>query len=370
MSELLRDGDVHGRYASRSEAVLASALAACNAGWTQAQWREVLAGSALAEWAVVQHRKTGARRHRNPPDTEHRLAGVWAKATRRVAERPPTSDHLSVRAELAEVHAAADRNPAVWAGAAGVTDRAVLAALLTVAGAACTFTVTASTRQLAEAANISASTVAIALQRLTDKGWLRRDHPATGTMAAGWRLLRPSTVKDPPAAVHAVLDSLPPRPLAPVSSARAHDAFAHTSNYGLGRVAARLFDLLSDGAYGGLTITQLAALSGLHRRTVQRHLTSLQAAGLVTCGGRGSERTWGRSLTAGDPQRLPEALQAAADSTGSTGSAARRKERYSAERQAFTAYWADFTARRGWAVQRGLYRPDQPPLPLPLPLAA
>ena len=64
---LLRDGDVGGRYASRSEAVLATALAAAGAGWTEAGWREVLADSALGEWAQVQRRRTGTRRHRERP---------------------------------------------------------------------------------------------------------------------------------------------------------------------------------------------------------------------------------------------------------------------------------------------------------------
>ncbi|MDP9437050.1 MAG: hypothetical protein M3P93_18435, partial [Actinomycetota bacterium] len=59
---LLRDGDVDFRYASRSEAVMATALAAAGAGWSEAAWREVLAGSALGEWAGVQRRKGGGRR--------------------------------------------------------------------------------------------------------------------------------------------------------------------------------------------------------------------------------------------------------------------------------------------------------------------
>ena len=32
---LLRDGDTHGRYHSRSEAVMATALAAAGAGWAE-----------------------------------------------------------------------------------------------------------------------------------------------------------------------------------------------------------------------------------------------------------------------------------------------------------------------------------------------
>jgi len=361
---LLRDGDVDGRYASRSEAVLATALAAAGAGWTEAGWREVLAGSALGEWAQVQRRRTGTRRHRNVPDVEHRLATTWAKAARRAVERPPVADAVSVRGELAAVLAAADRNPGVWRGAAGVSDRAVLAVLVQIGLAACTVTPSASTRQLSELANISPATAAVALGRLRTRGWLRLEHPAAGTQAATWRLVRPDHLQHPPAAVEQVLEALPPRPLLPASgSARAHDAFTHTVHGGLGRVAARLFDVLDDGAYGGLSVPQLTALTGLHPRTVRRHLVGLQAAGLAAAGGGG--RTWARSLTAGDPEQLGGALSEAAVLLECTGVTERRRHRHLAQRTAFTTYWTDFSARRGWAVQRGLYRPDQPQLPLP-----
>ena len=364
MTALLRDGDTHGRYLSRSEAVLATALAAANANWTETAWRQVLAGSALSDWAEQQHRKAGTSRHRNPPDIEHRLVVAWAKATRRVATRPPVADAPSVRAELAALLAAAEHNPALWRGAAGVTDRAVLAALVDIAAAAATLTPSASTRQLSEAANISPATAAIALRRLAGRGWLRLEYPAAGTHAATWRLLRPEQVANPPAAVHEVLEALPPRPLTPSGgSARAHDAFTHTVHGGLGRVAARLFDVLDDGAYGGLSVVELTALTGLHRRTVLRHLVGLQAAGLVAAGDGG--RRWARSLTAGDPVQLKAALDGAAVLLGCAGSTARRRERHAAQREAFTRYWTDFAARRGWAVQRGLYRPEQPQLPLP-----
>jgi len=366
MAALLREGDVEGRYGSRSEAVMATALAAACAGWTESEWRDTLAAAVpeLAGWSGGQRRKTGGLRPRNPADADRRLATTWAKALRRVAHRPPVADHFAVRAELADLLAAADADPSVWKGAAGVTNRAVLAALVDVAAASCTLTPSASTRQLAETANISAGTAATALHRLAGSGWLRLEHPAAGTQAASWRLVRPEVTSTPPPAVEAVLDELPPRRVRfDGASSRRCDAFAHPINGGLGRVAARLFDLLDDGARGGLSTAQLAALSGLHPRTVHRHLTALQAAGLADYGGLTS--SWARSLPAGDPDRLPAALAEAAAAIGSTGATARRAARHAAEREAFTSYWTDFTNRRGWAVQRGLYRPDQPTLSLP-----
>ncbi len=286
-------------------------------------------------------------------------------AVRRAHERPAVADAPSVRAELAALLAAADHNPALWAGAAGVTDRAVLAALVDVALAAATLTPSASTRQLGERANISHSTAAVALGRLVTRGWLRQEQPANGTLAATWRLVRPANLPALPREVDELLEALLPRPLTPAGgSARAHDAFAHTIHGGLGRVAARVFDALDDGAHGGLSVRQLAALTGLHPRTIIRHLVALQAADLATSGGGG--RTWSRSLAAGDATQLPAILDAAATMLGCAGTTERRAAQHAAQREAYVAYWADFTARRGWAVQRGLYRPDQPRLPLPL----
>lgn len=363
ITALLRDGDTAGRYTSRSEAVMATALAAASAGWTETAWRHILAASALSDWAAQQRRKGGGLRRRNPADVNHRLTTTWRAAARRAQNRPPVADAASVRAELAALLTAADHNPATWAGAAGVTDRAVLAALVDVAAAACTPTPSASTRQLSEAANISPGTAAISLRRLIDRGWLQLEQAASGTLAAVWRLLRPEAVQDPPRPVEELLEALPPRPLSPAGgSARAHDAFSHTIHQGLGRVAARLFDALDDGAHGGLDVRQLAALTGLHPRTVVRHLVALQAADLATSGGGG--RTWARSLTAGDTERLPRALDNAAALLGSTGTTARRVARHAAHRQAYVTWWTDFAARRGWAVERGLYRPEQPALPL------
>lgn len=363
ITALLRDGDDQERYTSRSEAVMATALAAASAGWSESAWREVLADSALGEWASQRRRKGGGRRPRNAGDAERRLVTTWVKAVRRVAQRPPTSDHLSVRAELAAVVATADHNPAAWSRAAGVTDRAVLAVLVDVALAAGTLTPSASVRQVAEAANVGAATATRSLQRLREKGWLRLEHAAQGTQAAAWRLVRPEAVPEPSRAVEEVLETVPPRPLAPVTgSARAHDAFAHTTHGGLGRVAARLFDALDDGSQGGLSIRQLAALTGLHPRTVARHLITLQAAGLATAGAGGS--TWARSAGAACPADLPAALEEAAAVLGSTGVTAARAARHAAQREAFTSWRTDFDARRGWAVQRGLYRPDAPRLPL------
>ena len=89
IAALLVVGDSHGLYFPRSEAVTATALAAACAGWTEAVWRDVLAGSALSGWAA-QRRGTGGAlpqpgRRRQAP---HNHLG---KAVRRAHERPPAT---------------------------------------------------------------------------------------------------------------------------------------------------------------------------------------------------------------------------------------------------------------------------------------
>jgi len=365
MTALLRDGTGLDRYGSRSEAVMATAVAAVNAGWDEDTWRLALeAGSAdLSSWATTQ-RRDGRARQRSAADAHRRLATTWRNAAERVRQRPPTTDHFSVRAELAEIAATADADPTAWARAAGVTDRAVLAVLLDIATAACTLTPSASTRQISESANISPTTAWKSLVRLTDRGWLRQETASSGTLAAAWRLLRPEALPEPPKAVAEVLEALPPRqPLTATgqrTSARGHDAFTHTIHGGLGRVAARLYDLL-DPSGEPLTAVQLEALSGLHARTVRKHLHALVQVGLVDVDDAGYHRL---------PDTTGEWLDAVADELGSTGVTARRRQRHLDQREAFMAYRADFEARRGWRVERGLYRPDEPQLALPVPRAA
>ena len=365
MAGLLRDGDAYGAYASRSQAVMATAVACAAAGWTYEQWHTALhAGTHdLATWSTHKRLKHGGTKPRQPADVDRRLATTWRRAQTRARLRPAAADAPSVRAELTAIRHQVDTHPEAWAGAAGVTDHAVLQVALATGYACCRLTVSISTRQVADAANISYSTASLALRRLVDAGWLRLETPAGGTNAATYRLLAPTLDTTPSSAfLEQVLDELPPRQISFTESTRAHDAFAHTINHGLGRVAARIFDQLDDGAHGGHTPAQLATLTGLHRETVRRHLVALQAAGLATTGRRGA--TWSRSLTAGDPDTLPHALDDAAAALGSAGSTARRRERHQAQREAYTTWWTDFDARAGWAVQRGLYRPDRPRLPL------
>ncbi|TNM60462.1 MULTISPECIES: winged helix-turn-helix transcriptional regulator [Actinomycetes] len=361
MTALLRDGTGLDRYASRSEAVMATAVAAVNAGWDEETWRLALEGACeeIAAWAATQIRQ-GRSRQRSAGDAERHLSTTWRNAVARVAERPPTGDHFTVQAELAEIDLTISAHPHLWGKASGPSDRAVLQVLLAIAREACTLTPSASTRQVSEHANVSPTTVTNALRRLAKAGWVRQDSPAQGTLAPTWRLLRPEDLPAPAPEVAAVLENLPVLPLAAAlgrTSVRAHDAFSHSIHGGLGRIAARLVDLLDPTGAQRLTAAQLQALSGLHRRTVTKHVRALALAGLVEVDHRGVRR-----VLETDAAAAAEHLDDVAGELGSTGVVARRKARHAAQREAFTLWRVDFDARRGWRVERGLYRPEQPQL--------
>lgn len=94
MLTLLERGDVEGRYQSRSEAVMATAVAAVNAGWDEETWRHVLRDGPLNHWADTQIRKTGARRSRRGHDTERRLHTTWLALS---TGSPAVPQHVTTR---------------------------------------------------------------------------------------------------------------------------------------------------------------------------------------------------------------------------------------------------------------------------------
>ncbi len=378
MTALLRDGVGLDNYTSRSEAVMAVTVAAVVAGWDEATWRTALTGGCeeIARWADTQIRKSRPLpRTRSLADADRHLRTTWANAVAFVAANPPAVDYFSVQADLAEVALTAAAHPHLWGGAAGASNHAVLQVLLDIARRGGTRTPSASSRQVSEHANVSPTTVTKALTRLAKSGWVRLVNPAQGTQAPTWRLLRPKDLPAPAPEAAAVLEDLPPR--APVTAAgahasvRAHDTFSHTSHGGLGRIAARLVDLLEATGTERLTAVQLQVLSGYHRKTVAKHLRALQLAGLVDVDHRGVRR-----VLEADTAAAAEHLDDVAGELGCTGVAERRRARHAAQRAAFTLWRTDFDARRGWRVERGLYDPAQrllfvePPPPYAVPLAA
>ena len=347
----------------RSNAAAALALAALQAGWTQQEHAAAMLDPANGGGDHVRRRyrsRSGLLQDRSPAARRRLLEQLWASAEQRAHDRPGVGDRASMHAELAEIANAAELRPHLWAGQGGPAELEVLRALLAVAGDALTVTPSASTRQLAERCNVTQGAVSRALRRLADSGlFLRLEQPAQGVLAARWRLLRPALdVGEPvdpdvlPRRPHLVLgESLVPAPLdKTLTESAVHDAFTTGKHGGVGRYAARVDELL--GQHNGLTVTELTQLTGFHRRTVQRHVQVLQALGRASW--QGATRTWARSTTS---------LDTIAEQLGVTGRLANRAERHRAQRIAYQTFIADFRARAGYSVERGLYDPTHPRLP-------
>lgn len=181
---LLKTGDYReAGYPSRSEAVLAVALAAANAGWTEGRFVAAIANSSLAA-------KVEAR---SPVAATKYLSTAWEKARRRVSERPALRRRDEVRAVIDVIHTAlADASR--WKRA-GLSDRAVLAAHATITEKAVALIHYADQRTVADLAGINPSTVRNAHARLCTAGWLQRLVRHTRTKATVWRLTTPRGVE-------------------------------------------------------------------------------------------------------------------------------------------------------------------------------
>ncbi len=349
MARMLAEGDVAGRWTDRSPMALALTLAAVNAGWTRTETVTALVDPGNVGGGHVQARRLsgrhGAGLRARPAHDQDRLVGVlWERAVVRFLTAPAAGETPEVVAELAAVRQAAHDRPYLWGGQGGPSELLVLEALLDVAVEAVTATPTASTRQLAERTPVVHQTVSRALARLERAGWVELVEAPVGTLAGRFRVRIPAGL--PAAAgVEAVADRVGELPAPRWSSTGAHDVWVW---HGLGRVAGRVYDQLTGAAPLGLRT--LAARTGLHPATVSRHLRRLAAHGLARTGIHG----WTRGGATLD--RVAEVLEVA-------GTLDRRAARHAVEREAFGVFHADFTARAGYAVQRGLYRPDAPHLP-------
>jgi hypothetical protein len=184
MEALLHDGDLHGRYHSRSEVVQALALAAVNAGWPFERLLWALCDGRNAGGAKVQEiaglsGESGARRY---------VLKSWHKAQGH-ARTQPVQDRTEARAAIAHILAQAERCP--WSGMAGATNRAVLQAHIEIAHKKGSLVYGASVRQVAERAGVSWPTAHTAHKRLAAARWLRcvnRSRPGRDSGATTWRL--------------------------------------------------------------------------------------------------------------------------------------------------------------------------------------
>lgn len=189
--DLLRAGDTRGDYRSRSEAAMALALAAVNAGWQYPDWHAALTdpSNTLADWALT--RPNGA--HRSPRDTNHRLQTTWNKAVARVRQNPPVRERREILARLADIQQAADTWH--WTGRNARRDHDTLTDLLARATEAATLAPSISTRGLTERGRRhSHHTTTAALHNLTTQGWIRPEKPHEHGHATRYHLRIPAAI--------------------------------------------------------------------------------------------------------------------------------------------------------------------------------
>lgn len=319
----------HG-YASRSEAVMAVTLAMVNARW---DWPDYYAAmtdetNGLSAWAL---RRSGSRRRRSRRDAYRRLARTWDKAVARVQDRPAVRTRTEIRQQIALMMDRAKWWG--WTGRTKVLDQRLLAAIHRRFAKLGKLVWSISVREASWWTGRGLSTVARALHRLVERGWLRLESPghlkADGTaLAATYRLVCPDQeireVGSCSENSHARRGGPSSGGGVPVCDTSGVDVFS-----ALGLHAAHLYDALSTGS---MSARELAEMTGLHRSTVYRQAPRLIEAGLVVKDEHGLYH------------RTEQDLDKAAAELGVVGHAEAKRRRYELAAVAFTAvakrmYW-------------------------------
>jgi len=272
----------------------------------------ILCGAARAHWHLADvaalvdepgmaHVRT--RRHqgtrlprpaRGPQSAQNVLAHQWDRAVRFVASTPATSgsdptfdDRAHCIGLLAEqLQTRADASPGRWGSGGGPADRRVLDALHTLAVTAITPVVEADTRRVALMTGLGKSTVARALQRLAEDGWITPSQSHAGVHGAHWNI-------DPQNLLHSITETsgtqAATRPAGAGAGTRSttlrtittrlrdhtHDLF--TGRGGLPLLAGNIYAHTNAGttSVSQLTAATGAGLSDLHRildKLVQLHV--------------------------------------------------------------------------------------------------
>jgi hypothetical protein len=254
---------------------------------------------------------------------------VWPSAVEAAGKRPtPPADADEARERLCALADAIDAHP--WAGVAGATDRAVLAALVARGMARGSTTPHMSHREIAEAAPCSRRTVPTAIRRLMVGGWLQVAERGRGrtvieageyreqTRATRWRLLTPArafpTGGTPPSCTQ--LNGASTRAPSP-----ARLDVCRWRGFGLN--APRVLDTLLKGPR---TTAELAEILDLDRGNLRvRALPKLAAHGLIVRSGD----LWHLA------DDLDDAMTRAADELDLTGKAAAVAAKHAAEREEY-----------------------------------
>lgn len=298
--DLLRRGDIRNRYAGHPMPVACAVIAeAARAGHDLEHLRALLADERNMGGEWYQRRVDRDGQHH----ADRQLTRLFEGSIARL--RPALADATEARlAAWALQHAALGRS---WPGRSGLTRLKVYLAHTGVALKAGSLTYTASTRQLAEFAEVFRTVAQSRNSELCDAGLIRVVEPARGTRPTRWRLVE--------------VECAQPDPVGPsfgrsITGSCLHPAF----RYGTG-LDGRLWYTLD--AEEPTTVAELSALVRLTPETLRRKLRNLRHAGLAEPVDGGG---WRRC----DP---PGLLHDIATRTGMHERATRQRERHRAERE-------------------------------------
>lgn len=276
----------------------------------------VNAGMSWGEIASLMYDRAAdsARRKRHRGEPLDFLRRQYLDALDFVRERPAAVGPNEIRIELHHVGEVA--GAIAWKGRPGLSELAVLQALLKIGISVGRREVSAGVRQLAADTTLNETTVSRALARLGTKKWIRRTAVGHGTLASTFRLADPPT--EALAEYHTKHRTGGRMPSVALSGqilrTTQHDAFRH--HPGTWRCFSHL-DLVEPA-----TATQIAASLGVHPSTARTHLSKLHKWEMA-------ER-----LPAGWV-RLDRDLDDLAEERGTLGMVDEQRQRHEAERDRY-----------------------------------
>ncbi|MFI1765167.1 winged helix-turn-helix domain-containing protein [Streptomyces sp. NPDC020800] len=382
MRRLLLEGDAEGRYAGHNESdagfrmTMALAVGCSQPGraWSPADFFEALIYTPTpgGVWARRLRERKGSSY------AEAKLTAMLEKARTLVAGSP----EIRSRDDALEVVGAVRRRveSVCWrARGGGDTDFKNLVARLELCEREGGLDHTVSVRRLAELMGCAKATAEASTARLLKAGWLvmkasgsGKDHgtrwllkvpdsPDAGRGSEGGARLGQLPTsgergEDTVPAVH--IDGSVRTDSRDLGAVMGHDAF---HRFGHGTSGARLLACLD--AVDGISGTELQTATGLHRTTVARRMSALVADGLVA----ELDGLYYLAAALAVPGRLhpdPDVLAQSAEQRGTSGLAARRRERHARDRSHYLNWLKERAERRRPAgprlalVPEGVLDPD------------
>ncbi|AHK35284.1 hypothetical protein OPAG_08095 [Rhodococcus opacus PD630] len=268
-------------------------------------------------------------------DTERQWSRALARAATFTAD-PGQAPREPIDDELDGIEHALVATAARWGRRGGASDERILHALTVLARTARTRVLDIDCRRLAQACALDASTVSRRLRVLAAEGWVTLTTPSAGTRAARWTLNLPSDVGIETTS-HATQGEPAPAPGSGLSLLphHTHDLWSPSRCGGLGGATARVHWFYRSGVE---TLNGLSEKTGYGTDFIQRALTRLHSAGLLTENATGEE--------------LLRVFEMAARTLGVAGFNARRASRHLVDRELFT-WWNE---EQEWRTTRGKKR--------------